>query len=297
VSDSEGGAGPAWFTGALEQLPDRGEVEVEGCLVRWLAWGDRSLPTLVLVHGGAANAFWWTFIGPLLADEYRVVAPHLSGHGDSGWRDTYRTELWAEEVLAVAAAGGGTSPRRPYIAGHSLGSQVTAVAAARHGDTVAGAVLIDFGLRSRGERSQSAQRADRSYRDWPTRAEALARFRVIPWQPCENDFIVRHIAEQSVVQRPDGRWGWKFDPNLFGRSIERYLGDYLTDIRVPVALLPGRDSRVVPPEITSRVLATLPRPVPVVPIPAAHHHVMLDQPLAFVAALRAVLATWSTPAP
>jgi pimeloyl-ACP methyl ester carboxylesterase len=297
VPDSEGGTTPAWFTSALAQLPERGEVEVEGCPVRWLAWGQRSLPTLVLVHGGAANAFWWTFIGPLLADEYRVVAPHLSGHGDSGWRDTYRTELWADEVMAVAAAAGGSGNRsrdndRPYLAGHSLGSQVTAVTAARHGDALSGAVLIDFGLRTRGERSQSAQRADRNYRDWPTRAEALARFRIIPWQPCENDFVVRHIAEQSVVRRPDGRWGWKFDPDLFGRSIERYMGDYLAAITVPVALLPGRDSRVVPPEITARALAALGRPVPVVPIPAAHHHVMLDQPLAFVTALRAVLATW-----
>lgn len=299
MPDSEGGAAPAWFTAALAHEPERGEVEVEGCPVRWLAWGERTLPTLVLVHGGAANAFWWTFIGPLLADEYRVVAPHLSGHGDSGWRDGYRTELWAEEVMAVSeAAGRSGDPSHdrldvlPYVAGHSLGSQVTAVTAARHGDRLAAAVLIDFGLRKRGERSQSAQRADRNYRDWPSRAEALARFRIIPWQPCDNDFVVRHIAEQSVVQRADGRWGWKFDPDLFGRSTERYMGDYLADITVPVALITGRDSRVVPPDITARAVSALPRPVPVVPIPAAHHHVMLDQPLAFVSALRAVLATW-----
>jgi pimeloyl-ACP methyl ester carboxylesterase len=34
------------------------------------------------------------------------------------------------------------------------------------------------------------------------------------------------------------------------------------------------------------------RNAPVVEIPAAHHHLILDQPLAFVAALRALLADW-----
>jgi pimeloyl-ACP methyl ester carboxylesterase len=39
------------------------------------------------------------------------------------------------------------------------------------------------------------------------------------------------------------------------------------------------------------------RAAPVVEIPQAQHHVMLDQPLALVAALRALLADWehSTP--
>ena len=46
------------------------------------------------------------------------------------------------------------------------------------------------------------------------------------------------------------------------------------------------------PEITARALEALRRPTPVVTIPSAHHHVMLDQPLAFVTALRALLAGW-----
>jgi hypothetical protein len=34
------------------------------------------------------------------------------------------------------------------------------------------------------------------------------------------------------------------------------------------------------------------RAAPVVEIPQAKHHVMLDQPIAFVSALRALLADW-----
>ena len=35
------------------------------------------------------------------------------------------------------------------------------------------------------------------------------------------------------------------------------------------------------------------RSAPVVEIPQAQHHIMLDQPLAFVAALRALLMDWN----
>ena len=45
-------------------------------------------------------------------------------------------------------------------------------------------------------------------------------------------------------------------------------------------------------EITEPVSITVPNSAPVIEIPEAHHHVMLDQPLAFVSALRAILDTW-----
>ena len=54
------------------------------------------------MHGGAAHAHWWSFLAPQLAKQYYVVAPDLSGHGDSGRRTSYPRELWAREVLAVA---------------------------------------------------------------------------------------------------------------------------------------------------------------------------------------------------
>jgi hypothetical protein len=41
-----------------------------------------------------------------------------------------------------------------------------------------------------------------------------------------------------------------------------------------------------------RAMAILPPDTPVIPIPDAAHHVMVDQPLALVAALRRLLASW-----
>ena len=278
---------PAWFSDALTVKPESGEVEVEGCPIRFLSWGDPAAPPLVLVHGGAAHARWWSFLAPNLAHDHFVIAPNLSGHGDSGWRDAYRSELWAEEILAVAETA---APRsRPVVVGHSLGAQVTAVLAARHGARLRGVVLADFGVRRPGEVSRTS-RHFQNQRVYPTYEDAVARFKLIPRQPCENDWVVRHIAETSVREVEGGGWAWKFDWRLFNRTSDRLTSEYLADIDIPVAFLHGELSRVVTAEVAERVSRTFARPAPVVWIPDARHHLMLDQPLAFVVAVRALAA-------
>jgi pimeloyl-ACP methyl ester carboxylesterase len=43
----------------------------------------------MLLHGNAAHLGWWSFLAPLLAGQYRVVALSFSGMGASSWRDAY----------------------------------------------------------------------------------------------------------------------------------------------------------------------------------------------------------------
>ena len=94
---------PEWFTKALATAPQERRVDVDGTTISYLAWGDPGPRGLVLVHGGGAHAHWWDHIAPLLALDRRVLALDLSGHGDSGRRDSYTLDAWATEVLAVAA--------------------------------------------------------------------------------------------------------------------------------------------------------------------------------------------------
>jgi pimeloyl-ACP methyl ester carboxylesterase len=48
----------------------------------------------------------------------------------------------------------------------------------------------------------------------------------------------------------------------------------------------------VTPDVADYIYELLDRNAPVVEIPQAYHHLLLDQPLAFVSALRAILADW-----
>src|ERR1700759_521858 len=106
VSAETTAGAPRWFRSALDDAPEHRETEVAGARVHLRCWGDERRPGLVLLHGGAAHSGWWDHIAPFFADTPRVVAPDLTGHGDSGWRPAYDMRAWADEVMAAAAAGG-----------------------------------------------------------------------------------------------------------------------------------------------------------------------------------------------
>jgi pimeloyl-ACP methyl ester carboxylesterase len=106
VSDSA----PLWFTETLAAEPTEHEISIEGTPIRYLSWGESDKPGLVFVHGGAAHAQWWSFIAPMFTEHWHPVALHLSGHGDSGRRDSYSHEMWAQEVIEVSWDAGFPRP-------------------------------------------------------------------------------------------------------------------------------------------------------------------------------------------
>jgi len=282
--------GPSWFAEAIGHEPTEHVAEVEGIDIRYLSWGNRGKPGLVFVHGGAAHAQWWSFIAPLFSKDWHAVAIHLSGHGDSGRRAHYSHKLWAREVMAVVEDAGFPGP--PVIVGHSLGGMVTIQTAATYGDELAGAVIVDAPVRRPAPEEEEGRsgRAFRSPGVYDTQEQALSHFRLVPSQPVSHAFIIDWIARNSVHKTPAG-WTWKFDPALFKEAIVP-LRDQLSSVRCRVALFTGELSVVVPPDTAEYMYELMGRVAPVIPIPEAHHHLTLDQPLAFVAALRTLLADW-----
>jgi pimeloyl-ACP methyl ester carboxylesterase len=245
----------------------------------------------VLVHGGAAHAHWWSFLAPLLTGRYSVVALDLSGHGDSGRRELYPSRTWAAEVMAVARDARFVGP--PIVIGHSMGGLVSIVAAALHGDELAGAIIVDAPVRRSDPESQEA-RSGRSFsnpKTYPDAATARQHFRLVPTQPCDNQYVLDYIAEHSLKTVPGGVT-WKFDPRVFVLARVELMHEHLANVRCRVALLHGERSLVVPPETGEYMYELLHRNAPLVEIPEAHHHLLLDQPLAFISAVRALLADW-----
>jgi pimeloyl-ACP methyl ester carboxylesterase len=289
-----GGDAPAWFRKALATPFAEGSCEVEACRIHWLAWGEPGRPGVVLVHGGAAHAHWWSFLAPLLTPEYRVVAPDLSGHGESGRRSAYPREVWAREVRAVAAAAGLV---RPVLVGHSLGGFVCITAAAAFGEELSGAIVVDSPVRRPDPEAEEGARgrAFRNPKTYPDLETAIAHYRLVPPQPCENRFLLDHVARHSL-RRSEAGWTWKFDPEVFRRVTPRASHEILPEVRCRVALFRAEHG-LVTPDIGEYMFELLDRNAPVIEVPEAHHHLMLDQPLAFVTGLRAVLADWEHSVP
>jgi pimeloyl-ACP methyl ester carboxylesterase len=244
----------------------------------------------VFVHGGAAHAHWWSFLAPFFTHRWRAVALDLTGHGDSGRREHYSHETWASEVMAVVEHAGFPGP--PVVIGHSLGGLVAIQTAYSHCDALAGAVVVDSPVRRPDPESEAGARgrAFRSPGTYPDLETAMRRFRLVPDQPCDNRFIVDHVARHSLRETSEG-WTWKFDPHLFAHTMVS-MRDQLAGIGCRFALLRGEHSVVVPPDTAAYMYELLGRAAPVISIPEARHHLTLDQPLAFVAALRTLMSDW-----
>lgn len=291
-----------WVSEALSRERRHGQVEVDGASISWMAWGDPDAPGVLLFHGYMAHARVFSVVGPLLAADRHVVAFDLSGMGDSGWRPTYTEEQRAAEAWAVAAdAGLLADGRRPVLASHSYGSAVAMRVAEEHGDEIAGFCLTDMMMLPpavlhayMSDARLLTEAPPRRVR--PTLDEALARFRLQPEQPSVQPSLVSLVARHALVE-VDGGWAWKFDPriavdDMHGPDWWALQPPRFAALEVPRALVHGERSAILGPDAVAYVRGLLPDDVPVVAVPLAHHHVMLDQPVAWVTAVRALIDRW-----
>ncbi|NKY58384.1 alpha/beta fold hydrolase [Nocardia flavorosea] len=292
VTTEQAVAAPGWFAEAIAELPEHREVEVDGAAIHLRCWGRAGTPGVVLVHGGSAHSAWWDHIAPLLATTYRVVAPDLSGHGDSGVRSRYPIDGWADEVLAAAEAGGIAG--RPYIVGHSMGGRVAAVAGARYPESVAGLIVIDSPFREPSAESVAGQ-LRRSQKAYPTEDAIYDRFRTVPEQAVLLPYVARHVAEESVRNTPEG-WVWKFDPEMLRKRLERGRIPPLGSLRAAAApvLYIRCELGLVDRKRAREIAGLFEPPATVVELAEAGHHPMMDQPLPLVATLRTALAQWDS---
>ncbi|MGY1810427.1 alpha/beta fold hydrolase [Blastococcus sp. SYSU D00669] len=284
TQDPAGTGAPAWFARALAAAPEHRDVEVDGTRVHYRVWGPVGAPGLVLVHGGAAHSGWWDHVAPQLSS-HRVVALDLSGHGDSGHREIYDMRQWAREIVTVCEA---EALHRPVVVGHSMGGWVAVTTGVEHPDAVAAVAYIDSPLNDQPPEEARLAEMRRPRRPHPDLDEAVARFRTLPPQDVVLPYIGRYVARQSL--RPvEGGWTWKFDPTFFGRRL--LLRDLLPQLGCPVALF-RCEHGLVSPEMAAEMGRLVPGTLPVVDLPDAGHHPMLDRPLALVTGLRTLLALW-----
>lgn len=279
---------PEWARAAIDAPHERGTAMVDGAAIEWLAWGRPGDPGLLLAHGNGANADWWRFTAPLLAaGGLRVAALSWSGMGGSDHRPAYTLELFMAEALAVAVAAG--LGARFAVAGHSFGGVPIAGLAAHHADRVRRAIIIDTPFGEMRRPDGHRREAPRPHRIYPTLADALARFRWAPMQPTAHLWAADFIA-RTALKPVDGGWTWKFDPFLWHNFRFGDPSGLLRAGGAPIDYVWGEQSLLVQAGVVATIRGLMPPGTRFVGVPQAHHHVMADEPLALVAAMRALLA-------
>jgi len=255
---------PKWFEEAVATRPESNIIRVGGANIHYSRWGDRSRPGLLLVHGNAAHAHWWDFIAPFLARDYNVAAMDLSGMGDSDWRpDGYAMELFAREEIAVCEdAGMFKLDEPPVIVAHSFGGFVTMLTGGLYGDRLAGVVIVDSPVNPPDRPGGPPKREIKPHNVYPSLAGAMARFRLMPPQTCDNLYIVDWVARHSLKEVAGG-FTWKFDPAIWQHFSIGDTAQRLRETKCRIAVFRGEHSVLLPPDIGEYMFNLLGRAAPV----------------------------------
>jgi pimeloyl-ACP methyl ester carboxylesterase len=275
-----------WVQRMIDAPGRSGHLRNGDHVTHYLEWGDSSNPkAMLLLHGFRGHAHWWDFVAPWFADEYRVIAIDFGGMGDSSPRLKYSRADFVGEVRAVLemlGSGGAT------VVGHSFGGRIAVFAAHQYPQYFKRAIIIDTNI-AFADRPMRARFAVRPRKTYPDLAAACKRFRLVPDEPPIDPRIMQHLARHSVRQQGEG-FVWKFDETMVGTAADQIAeGELLASIEFPLDFIAGEFSSVVPPDLARRIGGALRNGRGPIVIPSAYHHVPVDQPLALVAAMRALL--------
>lgn len=114
---------------------------------RWVYYEGGQGPTIVLLHGFAANKEVWLKVAPMLTAHFRVVIPDLPGWGESSRipNASYNIDNQAARLNDFVQT---LHLQHSLLVGHSMGGAIAGVYASEHPEDVAELALVDsFGLK------------------------------------------------------------------------------------------------------------------------------------------------------
>ena len=277
---------PAWFKKLMKVPYIERLIEVDGADLHTLHWNYQSdKPKVMLVHGNGAHAFWFCWVAAQLADKYEVIAVTFSGMGDSQWRDIYTKEVFMRDLTGVIEKLGW---QQVNIVAHSFGAMIANVAVAQMPELFKSLVICDhFVMPAEHSREWFANKPpSRPTRVYASEKDIRSRFRLLPQQPCVNQYILDFIVGHSIRQ-VEGGWTWKFDPAIYDHLIvgKKQL-DYLLSISCPKSLIYGCWTREHEYSKHRLFSEYYPQELYIHELAESGHHVMLDQPISLTKVIR-----------
>ncbi|MFN3974679.1 MAG: alpha/beta fold hydrolase [Dehalococcoidia bacterium] len=268
-------------------------IDLRGLRFHYLDWGGEGLPWMLCLHGAAQNAHMWDFTALALCTRYHILALDQRGHGDSSWAPDgdYSLDAFIADLDAFVSTLG---LKDITLVGLSMGGRNAFVYASRYPHNVRALVVADTGPeinRAGGDRIGRFMAMEDVLDSFEEFVERNLRH-----NPLRPAWMVRGSLRHNLVQRPDGRWTWKYDPAFRDptRRTRRVansdaLWEAWRSLRCPVLLVRGGESDVLAPQTAQRMVETLPQ-CRLVTIPRAGHLVPGDNPPAWEKAVTAFLA-------
>jgi pimeloyl-ACP methyl ester carboxylesterase len=243
---------------------------------------------MLLLHGGGANAHWFDFIGPSLAQHGRVIALDLRGHGDSTPAEPplYTYDAYLQDLRAVCAA---EQIATPILMGHSMGGMLTVKYAGTWPQEVQALIVCDARpIYSPEVADVLRQTGRRRGREYATQGDYIAHFRIRPDGLRASQEVHQYIARQAGRQLPQGTWAHKIDRRVYAQRDAIDTLPFWRRVACPVLFLRAEQHSRLPTAQLQLVKEACPQ-VECVEVAHAGHHLVLDQPEQTVALVREFL--------
>lgn len=229
-------------------------IDLNGVAISYVDEGEGD--ALLLVHGWIGSGALWDLMLPGLVADFRVVAPDLPGHGDSGIPAGFSFDLagfsrFLEQIRAVLGLG------RPALVGHSMGGSICLHYAANYPGQVDKLALIDTPARA-GALSWPARLPFLEYGlaaaslCWgPHLVSPLIRSSVTHPERLPRDWLRRAVAQASKLDRRA-----LLETTRLVRHLD--LERELTRVEAPALIIHGEEDGSVKPAEASRLREALP---------------------------------------
>src|SRR5215510_8898987 len=274
-----------------EALVEDKNLVLNGLHFHYREWGNLVASPLVLLHGGWGNARQWDTVARALADQYRVLALDLRGHGESEHPPDgdYAPEVVAADVAAFADA---IELERLALVGFSIGGHAGYAYAAGHPARVDRLMLVESFIPPDTPENQALLNAMRSMTElvFDDPEEAVGLFAAASFATHASEDERRHWVESGLKQQADGRWTWRRDPALrwppepgsprFIPPADAMWG-LLAGVACPTLIVRGATTVAFALEEAERMAAAIPD-ARVASLPRAGHWPPLDNPTGFV---------------
>ncbi|MBA4751431.1 MAG: alpha/beta fold hydrolase [Sphingopyxis sp.] len=223
----------------------RKTVTVDGRVWPYLEGGDRSKPTLVMVHGFGADKDHWTFYAPWLTKDYRLIAPDLPGFGEND-RDG---ELPFDVTSQAARLKGfldALGIDRPHLGGNSMGGWIALRFAIDYPDRLRTLTLMNnAGIVGADESELQKLAADRDYNPLVLAsledADRLIAF--VVRKPTYVPARLKPVIYADALRHRDllDKIFWVIADEME----EKPLNDELGKVTVPTLILWGRHDKLI----------------------------------------------------
>lgn len=247
-------------------------------------------PPVILLHSAGEFAALWARVLPDLVTTHRVVVPDLPGHGASPLAGEPRPEQlleWLAELIEQ------TCPQAPSLVGHGLGGALAARFATGHSRRIDRLVLVDsLGLAA--------------FEPVPSFARALNGFLQQPTEETRDGLFAQCFVDIDRLRADVADWWQHVAAYALNRArtpdqqaaLAAFMMPFgltpiapadLARIDAPTAMIWGRHDLQVPVGVAEKAGGRYGWPLHV--IEAAGDDPAMEQPVAFLAALRASLAS------